>query len=184
MVGEFSAKHVALQVLERLERRRAEIVRDEAAVQAEVKDALAPIRKAYEEAQLPLPFLDGLEEEITRTVPVAWRTAALGYTHREGNEFGLWRGGDPVARLAYVLIGLVIGGLCVALPFIPIWEKWFPFALALSGWWLPDVQVRWHKRRYARALGAIALKVAATQPLLEGRVSMDSLLLSEKGTHE
>jgi hypothetical protein len=184
VVEDFTVKRVALQVIEQLERHRAEIVGDDDKVRAEVSEALVPIRKAYEEAELPRPFLDGLEEEIKRTVPAAWRTAALAYTVREAREFGLWRGGDPVARLAYVFAGLVIGGLCVELPFIPIWEKWFPFVLAIAAWWLPDAQVRWHRRKYARALGAIVLNVAKAQPVLEGRISTESLLLPEEGDHE
>ncbi len=181
MDEEFSAAKVTLQVLEHLERIRARIVGDEALVLAEVKEALVPIRKAYEESQLPLPYYEGLEQEIVGFVPGEWRSVALGYTGKEQREFGLWRGGDPVARITYVFVGLLIGGLCVELPFIPIWEKWFPFLLAFSAWWLPNAQVAFHKRRYARALGGISVKMAKLQPQLEGRVRMEDLLLPEKG---
>ncbi len=88
-----------------------------------------------------------------------------------------------MARIVYVFIGLLIGGLCVELPFIPIWEKWFPFLLAAGAWWLPSAQVAWHRRRYARAVGQIARNLARAQPVLEGTVSVDDLLLPEKGEH-
>lgn len=180
-MDEFSAAKVTTQVLEHLERRRADIVENDERVKAEVKEALVPIRRAYEEAELPKAYFDGLETEVLAAVPAAWQAVAQPFTDRERREFGLWRGGDPVARITYVFVALVVGGLCVELPFIPIWEKWFPFVLAVSAWWLPDAQVRWHKRRYARALGGIVATLAQAQPLLEGRVSTADLLLSEKG---
>jgi hypothetical protein len=181
VLPEFSAERVTLDVLEHLERRRLAIVHDEALVRAEVREALVPIKKAYEEAELPMPYYDALAAEVEETVPVEWRTRALAFTDGEKREFGLWRGGDPIARITYVFIGLVIGGLCVELPFIPIWEKWFPFVLAIAGWWVPTAQVAWHRRRYARALGGIALKVASAQPRIDAAVSTNDLLLPPKG---
>jgi hypothetical protein len=181
MDSEFSVERVTTQVLEHLERRRDEIVDHDDRVRAEVKEALVPIKKAYAESELPKAYFDGVETEVLQTVPAAWQAIAQPYTDKERQEFRLWRGGDPVARITYVFLALVIGGLCVELPFIPIWEKWFPFVLAASAWWLPDAQVRWHKRRYARALGGIVANLAKAQPLLEGRVSTEELLLSEKG---
>jgi hypothetical protein len=178
---EFSAEKVALDVLAHLERRRLAIVHDDALVRAEVSEALVPIKKAYQEAELPMAYYDALEQEIVKTVPLEWRDRALAYTDGEKREFGLWRSGDPIARITYVFVGLVIGGLCVELPFIPIWEKWFPFVLAIAAWWLPTAQVAWHRRRYARALGNIALKVASSQPRLDGTFSANDLLLPPKG---
>jgi hypothetical protein len=83
--------------------------------------------------------------------------------------------------VVYVLGGLLVGGLCVALPFIPIWEKWFPLAVGALGWWLPDAQALWHRRRYARALGRIVGAVAARQPALEARVSLKELASPDAG---
>jgi hypothetical protein len=178
---EFSAERVALEVLEHLERRRLTIVHDEALVRAEVFEALVPIKKAYQEAELPMAYYDALAEEIVETVPSAWRARAVAFTDGEKREFGLWRGGDPVARITYVFVALALGGLCVELPFIPIWEKWFPFVLAIAAWWLPTAQLAWHRRKYARALGGIALELASAQPRLDGTVSMAELLLPPKG---
>ncbi|HZS41666.1 MAG TPA: hypothetical protein VFF06_32775 [Polyangia bacterium] len=181
MLSEFSAEQVTLDVLAHLERRRLSVVHDEALVRAEVSEALVPIKKAYREAELPMAYYDALEQEIVETVPVEWRARALQFTDGEKREFGLWRGGDPIARITYVFVGLVIGGLCVELPFIPIWEKWFPFVLAIAAWWLPTAQLAWHRRRYARSLGAIALKVSSAQPRLDAAFSTNDLLLPPKG---
>jgi hypothetical protein len=181
VIPEFSAQTVALEVLAHLERRRPDIVGDEARVRAEVDAALVPVTAAYAESALPLSYLQALTDEVRGQLPARWHERAQPFTALERREFGLWRGGDPVARLSYVLAGLVLGGLIVAAPFIPIWEKWFPFALAIGGWWLPSLQTAWHRRRYAEALGRIARDLAATQPRLDGAVRTEDLLLPEGG---
>jgi hypothetical protein len=183
--AEFSAQAVTLEVLAHLERRRPALAADEARTRAEVDAALVPVERAYAEAALPPSYLAALTTEIRDSVPARWRACAEPYTALERRDFGLWRGGDPVARLAYVLVGLMVGSLIVAAPFIPIWEKWFPFALAIGGWWLPTVQRAWHRRRYAQALGAIAHELGKAQPRLDEAVRTEDLLLPGRGNeHE
>jgi hypothetical protein len=160
MTGEFAIAKVAVEVVAHLERHRESAVRDEAATRSEVEAALEPIRAAYRESELP----------------AAWRAVAAPFTALEARGFGRWRGGDLSARLTYVLGGLTLGGLIVWLPFIPIWEKWVPFALAIAGWWLPDAQAAWHRRRYGRELGRIVKRLEASQGALEARVPMSELL--------
>ena len=138
--------------------------------------ALQPIRAAYVDSELPQAYFDGLERELRASLPAAWRAVAVPFTALEGRGFGRWRGGDLIARLTYVLAGLTLGGLIVWLPFIPIWEKWVPFALAFGGWWLPDAQVAWHRRRYGRDLGRIVRRLESCQPALEAGVPMTDLL--------
>jgi hypothetical protein len=181
VLPEFSAQEVTLQVLDRLERRRAQVVEDPALVDAEVTETLATVEKSYHEAELPLGYFESLKSEVRAIVPAEWQKVARPFTQREAAEFRLWRGGDVVARLTYVFLALMIGGFIVWAPFIPFWEKWFPFALSASAWWLPDAQVAWHKRRYARRLGEIARRMGELQPRLDGMVTTEELLLPEKG---
>jgi hypothetical protein len=176
MTGEFAIAKVAGDVLAQLERSREDAVRDETATVRALETALQPIRAAYVDSQLPHAYFDGLERELRASLPAAWRAVAVPFTALEGRGFGRWRGGDLVARLAYVLAGLTLGGLIVWLPFIPIWEKWVPFALAFGGWWLPDAQAAWHRRRYGRELGRIVRRLEASQQALEARVPMSELL--------
>jgi hypothetical protein len=140
------------------------------------------VRRSYAETELPGGYIDALERELTATVPARWRAVAEPFTRLEQAGFRLWRGGDPIARLSYVLIGLVLGGLIVWAPFIPIWEKWFPFVLALLAWFIPDVQTRWHKRRYARELGAIVTMMERAQPALDQHVTITDLLPPAQGS--
>src|SRR5579863_4039553 len=148
MTPEFAIAKVAAEVVAHLERRREAAARSEVTTAREVETALAPIRMAYRESQLPPTYFAALEAELRGALPAAWRAVAAPFTALEARGFGRWRGGDLSARLAYALGGLTLGGLIVWLPFIPIWEKWVPFALAFAGWWLPDAQVAWHRRRY------------------------------------
>jgi hypothetical protein len=181
VIAEFSAQTVTLEVLAHLERRRPGIAADEARIRAEVEAALVPVERAYAEAQLPLTYFEALAKELRESIPARWRACAEPYTALERREFGLWRGGDPVARLTYVLAGLLVGSLIVAAPFIPIWEKWFPFVLAIGAWWVPTVQTVWHRRRYARALGEIAHELGKAQPRLDEAVRTEELLLPGRG---
>jgi len=177
---EFAARKVARAVLAHLERRRPDIVGDDAALRREMERALAPLREAYRDSALPPAYFAALEQELAEAVPGRWRAAASSFTAAENRSFGSWRGGDIYARVVYVFIGLVVGGLCVKLPFIPIWEKWFPFALAAGAWWLPDAQAAWHRRQYARRLGAIVSDVGSRQRALEARVTLAELLPDDR----
>lgn len=176
MTDDFAMQKVAVDVLAHLERHRELAVRDGEATARALEAALAPVRQAYLETALPPSYFDALEHELATVLPAAWRQVAVPFTELEARRFGLWRGGDLVARLAYVLGGLVLGGLLVWLPFVPVWEKWVPFAMSAAGAWLPSAQVVWHRHRYARELGRIALRLAASQPALEACVPMSELL--------
>jgi hypothetical protein len=175
MNDEFSAGKVATEVIGALERRRDAIAGDRALVGAEVEQTLGALRVAYRESALPPSYFAALEEEIRQTVPARWQPVAAAFTALERRGFGSWRGGDVYARVVYLFSGLGVGGICVALPFIPIWEKWFPLALAVAGWWLPDLQASWHRRRYGRELGRIVQGVAGRQLAMEARVSLQEL---------
>ena len=176
MLPEYSAQAVTTEVLTHLERHRIAIAEDPAKVRAETRVALARVERAYEDAGLPSAYLRALVAEVESALPERWRALASPFSQVEARGFGVWRGGDLVSRVVYVFAGLAIGGLCVAAPFIPIWEKWFPFALAVAGWWLPDGQAWLQRRRYARRLGEIVRDMAGAQPALDRAVTLSDLL--------
>jgi len=180
VVEEYSAQAVTAEVLEHLERHRADIVGDEAKTRAEARNALARVERAYADSGLPQAYLGALVGELGSALPAAWRALAEPFTALERRDFGIWRGGDLVSRITYVFAGLTIGGLCVAAPFIPIFEKWFPFALAVASWWLPDAQAALHRRRYARQLGRLVVQMARAQPALDRAVTIGDLLPPEE----
>ena len=69
------------------------------------------------------------------------------------------RGGDIYNRITYAFIFFVIGVLVIRAPFIPLWDKWIPFALALlaplASPWLPDLHRSLQQRRHNIALGIL-----------------------------
>jgi hypothetical protein len=75
-------------------------------------------------------------------------------------DYGLWRGGDLVARMTFAAAGLVLGALAVAIPFIPVTEKWVPWALFIAGPFLPDAYFWWYRRRYRRSLEGLLADLA------------------------
>jgi cytochrome P450 len=82
-------------------------------------------------------------------------------------DYGMWRGGDLVARAAFALCGLVLGAIAVAVPWIPVQEKWVPWALFVLGPFLPDAYAWWYRRQYHKRLGALVADLAREGATLE-----------------
>jgi hypothetical protein len=82
-------------------------------------------------------------------------------------DYGMWRGGDLIARAAFALCGLVLGAIAVAVPWIPIYEKWFPWALFVLGPFVPDAYSWWYRRQYRKRLEALVLDLAREGAALE-----------------
>lgn len=101
-----------------------------------------------------------LGECFERYCAVAERQTSL-----EQKEYGVWRGGDLVARGAFAAGGLAFGLFMVYAPFIPVPRTWDFFILAsmLGAPFVPDLQVLIHRRRYEKALDAIVMDMKAAQ---------------------
>src|SRR5438552_9514181 len=82
-------------------------------------------------------------------------------------DYGLWRGGDLIARASFALCWLVLGAIAVAVPWIPVTEKWVPWALFVLGPFVPDAYSWWYRRRYRRRLEALVLDLAREGATLE-----------------
>lgn len=82
-------------------------------------------------------------------------------------DYGMWRGGDLVARAAFALAGLVLGAIAVVVPWIPVQEKWVPWALFVLGPFLPDAYAWWYRRRYRMRLQALVADLAREGATLE-----------------
>jgi hypothetical protein len=185
VISTFSAPTVSRDLVVHLELRRPALLGEassqspedlDAAIRLELRAALEPVRRQYAETGLPLRYFEALESELLASLPARWRQVAAPFTALERRAFGLWRDGDLVARLVYTFVGLLVGGFIWWAPFIPIWEKWLPGAMAFGGWWVPDLQTWWLRRRYARALGQIVQAYAGAQRQLDRSVTSEDLL--------
>jgi hypothetical protein len=70
-------------------------------------------------------------------------------------DYGIWRGGDLVARAAFAGAGLLLGIICVELPYIPVQVRWFPVLPFVAGPLFPDLVTALYARRYRKKLDAI-----------------------------
>jgi hypothetical protein len=75
-------------------------------------------------------------------------------------DYGIWRGGDLVARGAFALVGFILGIIAVEVPYIPIEAKWFPAVLLVAGPMFPEVVLWWYRWRYRKKLDALVRDLA------------------------
>jgi len=61
------------------------------------------------------------------------------------------------------LLGLILGGLIVLAPFIPIWEDAFAFVLAVAGFLSPEIKQLFFDRRHARFLNRLIVQAEKYQ---------------------
>lgn len=89
-------------------------------------------------AQLQLYHREVEQILLPRYAVLAHRQNAL-----EQGRGTAWRGSDLYNRLTYAVLFFAIGLFVVWAPFIPLWDKWIPFAFALLAPlctpWLPDL---------------------------------------------
>lgn len=149
--------NVIFAVLQECEHRRAGFVDSDAGVRMREVAArkLQEIESSYREAGGTDPYWEELRREISDTVLPQYISAAIEQTKRERTNYGLWRGADFVARAAFALLGLTVGGIIIEVPFIPIFAKWFAFGLAAVGWFYPELKKKLFEYRHSRLLNRL-----------------------------
>jgi hypothetical protein len=165
---EFDFAHVVYAVLEECEHRRRSIDPDDAkAFEHELfaiaRTKLAHIKAAYDDVGGSASYWSQLETEVMHTALPQYADAAREMTLNEERGFGLWRRGDLAARLVFALAGLVIGGIIIAIPFIPIFENMFAFALTVGGFLYPDIVRFTAERKHAKVLNRLIAESATYQ---------------------
>jgi hypothetical protein len=162
---EYDFGSIVFVVLEECEHRRRGFDSDEAEFQLlrVAKEKLAHIKQAYDEFGGSAAYWKVLETEVLETAMPQYIDAAREMTALERAKFGIWRGGDPLARVTFALGALLVGSILIALPFVPIFERLFAFALAVAAFLYPELK-RWtHERRHFRALNRIITDAAQYQ---------------------
>lgn len=135
----------------------------EARLRETARNKLAEIRVSYEELGGTEPYWNDLEREVLEVTLPQYLPAAVEQTRLERCSYDLWRQGDPAARAAFTLLGLILGGLIVLAPFIPIWEDAFAFILAVCGFLYPEMKQLFFDRRHARFLNRLIVQAEKYQ---------------------
>lgn len=113
------------------------------------REKLGRVKASYLDGMGSKSYWRDLEKEVLETVMPQYAMAAAEQNRRERNGYGVFRGGDLAARFLFAILGLFIGGIIIATPFIPIFEKAFAFILAFGGWFYPDmVRLTFEYRHY------------------------------------
>lgn len=82
-------------------------------------------------------------------------------------DYGIWRGGDLIARGTFALAGFILGIIAVEVPYIPIEAKWFPALLLVAGPMFPEMVTWWYRRRFARKLAELVRDLSKASQTLE-----------------
>jgi hypothetical protein len=101
-----------------------------------------------------------LEVCFPRYCAVAEKQTAL-----EQRDYDLWRGGDLIARAAYIAVGLAVGLFLVKTPWIPIPTTWDFLILLLMIFapFVPDAQIALKQRKFAKQLNGIVADMAQAE---------------------
>jgi hypothetical protein len=82
-------------------------------------------------------------------------------------EYGIWRGGDLIARGTFALAGFVLGIIAVEVPYIPIYEKWFPAVLLVGGPMFPEIVMWWYRLRFRKRVNDLVRDLGKASKTLE-----------------
>jgi hypothetical protein len=150
----FDFGNVLFAVLQECEHVRRALLPNEA--QGRLMEAarrkLGEIRESYVENGGTPGYWEELEREVIETALPAYIPEAVEQTRLEKSGYGVWRRGDAVARVVFTLGGLILGGLIIKSPFIPIAEDIFAFGLAVGGLLFPEIMQLVADFRHSRLL--------------------------------
>jgi hypothetical protein len=143
---------------------------------------LAEVRESYEECGGTPPYWNDLEREVLETSMPQYIPAAVKQSRLEASSYDLWRQGEPAARAAFALLGLVIGALIVAISWIPIYEKAFAFLLALAGFLYPEIKKTFFDLRHTHLLNKLIARAEKYQYDARIHYTSSAKLEAELGT--
>jgi hypothetical protein len=128
-----------------------------AALRATFQAELAELKRRFFEVFDDQAYWAKVESSLLEVCLPRYLAEARRFNELERRDFGVWRGGDLIARATLALGGLLVGAFLVKAPFIPIPSTWDALILGLgiSAPFLPDAQIWLHQRRYRRRLKAI-----------------------------
>ena len=162
---EYDFGNVVFAVLQECEHRRRGFDDEELDQQliATARKKLGKIKAAYAEFGGSPTYWEALETEVLKTAMPQYMVAAREMNALERGKFGVWRGGDPLARIAFALGGLLLAVLLFFVPYVRMFEAAWMVTLAATGFFFPDIK-RWtHERRHTKLLNRLVAEAAGYQ---------------------
>jgi hypothetical protein len=162
---EYDFGNVVFVVIEECEHRRRGFDDEDLAPQllATARAKLAKIKAAYDEFGGSPAYWQSLEAEVLQTAMPQYISAAKEMNALERSRFGIWRGGDPLARIAFAVGGIILAAMLIFVPFVRVFEAFLAFGLAATGFFYPELK-RWtHERRHMRVLNRLVADAARYQ---------------------
>ena len=162
---EYDFGNVVFAVLQECEHRRRGFDEQELDQQliATARKKLAKIKAAYDEFGGSPAYWEALETEVLNTAMPQYMVAAREMNVLERGKWGVWRGGDPAARIAFALLGVLIALMLFVVPFVRMFEAAFIVAFATTGFFFPDIKRFTHERRHTKLLNRLVADAAAYQ---------------------
>ncbi len=162
---EFDFGPVLYAVLQECEHVRRGLAAAEAPEQLReaARRKLTEVRESYEECGGTPPYWSDLEREVMETSMTQYIPAAVEQSRLETSHYDLWRGGDPAARALFAVLGLALGGLIIAIPWIPVFEDAFAFLLALAGLLYPEIRKTFFDFRHSQTLNKLIARAEKYQ---------------------
>jgi hypothetical protein len=157
--------NVSFVVLQECEHKRRALLPNEAEARLQEIDRakLAEIHESYVELGGAEGYWQSLEREVIETTLPQYVPAAVEQTRLEKSNYDLWLHGAPAARFLFGLLGLILGGLIIKAPFIPIFEDTFAFLLAASGFLYPEIKRTYFDFRHSRTLNRLIVQAETYQ---------------------
>ena len=162
---EFDFGHVVYAVLQECEHRRRGLdpAQFDGGIEACAREKLDQIKGAYDEFSGSKTYWEALEKEVMSTVVPQYTEPARIITTLERSSWNVFRGGDIAARLLFAFIGLVVGSIIIATPWIPIFEEMFAFGLTAAGFFYPDLKRYYYERQFTKLLNRLVMESARYQ---------------------
>jgi len=182
----YSLAAVGRYLLEQFELRRPG-VREwtpqlEASLRQQAEAELVSMEKQLKELEIDDPqYWQRVRRVIDDILLPRYAKAATDEIALAKRDYGIWRGGDLVARGTFALAGFILGIIAVEIPYIPIYEKWFPALLLVAGPVFPDVIMWWYRRRYRKKLDELVRDLAKANQTLETYRPLSELTHSLEG---
>lgn len=162
---EFDFDQVVYAVLQECEHRRRGLEAEEfhEGIEMIAREKLKQIKGAYDDLSGSQAYWEMLEKEVMQTVVPQYVEPAMIITSLERGSWNVFRGGDIGARFLFAFLGLIVGSIIVAIPWIPIFENMFAFALTISAFFYPDIKRYYYERQFMKLLNRLVVESARYQ---------------------